>query len=220
MDTAQRAARPRYGFYDYRADAPFAAAHPCDPAALARRDTDEKYRSGAITLADLLAGGGTPAAVKLPDGCGRKKPSLVETTPEVPSPVPPGPSASPSPAPSPAPAPAAPPPDACRGKTVFIQIYGPQQRDEARAWREKWRPLGASVPPIEDVYARAREANRGRPTPVTVTTVRHHDDASRACAQALRTAVDKPDWRIEPLSGRLKATPGTLEVWVAPPPKD
>ena len=109
--------------------------------------------------------------------------------------------------------------DVCRGKTVFIQIYGTQQRDPVRAWREPWQRLGASVPPIDDVYALARASNRGRPTPVSNTIVRYHDEGSKACALALAPAVGQRDWQVEPLSGRLRATPGTLEVWVAPPPK-
>ena len=233
-DSARRERLPRYGFYDYGADAPFAAAHPCDPAAQARRETDDRYRSQAITLADLR-NGHAPSASS-PAGCGRGNgssdvpPSVNITAASMTT----APAPAPSPASTPAPGPSSSTPsasasasasvqpmaaDVCRGKTVFIQIYGTQQRDPVRAWREPWQQLGASVPPIDDVYALARASNRGRPTPVSNTIVRYHDEGSKTCALALAPAVGQRDWQVEPLSGRLRATPGTLEVWVAPPPK-
>jgi patatin-like phospholipase len=120
----------------------------------------------------------------------------------------------------PAPAPAAKATgQVCDGRTVYLQIYGPQQRDEARSYREPWRELGASVPPIEDVSASARSAGRAAASPVARPTVRVHDAASRACAQALAEAVGKRDWAVEALSPRLRATPGVIEVWIPPAQK-
>jgi hypothetical protein len=107
----------------------------------------------------------------------------------------------------------------CEGRTVYIQIYGPQQRDEARSYREPWRQLGASVPPIEDVTASARSAGRAAGSPVTRPTVRVHDAASIACARALAEAAGKNNWAVEPLSPRLRATPGMVEVWIPPADK-
>ncbi len=236
---ASRAATPRYWFYDYATDAPFAAAHPCDPAAAARRAFDDEYRSGRVSLKDLRSGAMAPAD-KLPAGCGRQVPVPAASSPlPVPLPSPaPGPAPTPPPAesaaappPAPAQAPAAAPaptaapalPGAalpeCRGKTVFVQIYGPQQRDDVRGWRAPWRALGLSVPTIEDVYASARQVGRARPQSVPVTTVRYHDATAKACAEALGPAVGQPQWVVEPLSPRLKPTPGAIEVWVPPPKK-
>ncbi len=233
---ASRAAPPRYGFYNYAIEAPIASAHPCDPAAAARRALDDDYRSGRVSLKDLRSGATSPADIR-PSGCGRPaavwvatrtapaavvpaaapaSPPATPPTPEATPAAPPPPAAVPGPAPATPPtSPAAPLPD-CRGKTVFLQIYGPQQRDEVRAWRERWQQLGFSVPPIEDVYASARQSGRARPQAVPVTTVRYHDAASLACAQALAPALGLPAWRVAPLSARLPATPGMLEVWVQP----
>jgi hypothetical protein len=110
------------------------------------------------------------------------------------------------------------PPDVCKGITVYTQIYGGQQRDEVRSYREPWRSLGASVPPVEDVYATARAAGRAQPLAVSRTTVRYHTAQGQACAEALASKL-KPGTRVEPLSPRLKAVPGVVEVWIAPGPQ-
>ena len=110
------------------------------------------------------------------------------------------------------------PPDVCKGITVYTQIYGGQQRDEVRNYREPWRSLGASVPPVEDVYATARAAGRAQPLAVSRTTVRYHTAQGQACAEALASKL-KPGTRVEPLSPRLKAVPGVVEVWIAPGPQ-
>jgi hypothetical protein len=123
------------------------------------------------------------------------------------------PNAAPPIAATPAAKPAAP---VCEGRTVYIQIYGPQQRELARSYREPWRQLGASIPPIEDVTASARSAGRTAARPVAHTTVRVHDAASFACASALAPAAGQSGWVVEPLSRRLRATPGVVEVWIAP----
>ena len=73
----------------------------------------------------------------------------------------------------------------CSGKTIYVQIHGPDQRDTVRSYRDPWRRLGASVPPIEDVVASARAKQRPPPRPVERTTVRYHDAGSLACASAL-----------------------------------
>jgi hypothetical protein len=110
-------------------------------------------------------------------------------------------------------------PDVCKGITVYTQIYGGQQRDEVRSYREPWRSLGASVPPVEDVYATARAAGRAQPLAVNRTTVRYHTAQGQACAEALASKLKPGTWRVEPLSPRLKAVPGVVEVWIAPGPQ-
>ncbi|WP_208647771.1 patatin-like phospholipase family protein [Cupriavidus lacunae] len=108
------------------------------------------------------------------------------------------------------------PGDACKGTTVYVQIYDGAQRDTVRTYREPWRAMGASVPPIEDVVDTAQRAGRATPMPVRETTVRYHDSASIACARALGPAVGFENWVVESLSAKLKPSRRTVEVWVAP----
>ncbi|CAB3802682.1 hypothetical protein LMG28688_05614 [Paraburkholderia caffeinitolerans] len=108
--------------------------------------------------------------------------------------------------------------DICRNVTVYIQIYGSSQRGTANGYRDKWRAIGASVPAIEDVLDTARRNGRAGPMPVTHTTVRFHDRASKACAKALGPEVGTSEWTVEPLSANLQAIPHTIEVWIAPSP--
>jgi hypothetical protein len=88
----------------------------------------------------------------------------------------------------------------CAGKTIYLQIYGPAMRNAVRGYREPWRLLGASVPPIEDVYATADSKRRARPQPFARTTVFYHDEASKACADVLGDAVKVPagQWESRP----------------------
>lgn len=95
-----------------------------------------------------------------------------------------------TPAPQPKPTSAKSTERVCSGKTIYVQIHGPDQRDTVRSYREPWRKLGASVPPIEDVVASARAKQRPPPRPVERTTVRYHDAGSLACALELRAAAE------------------------------
>lgn len=121
----------------------------------------------------------------------------------------PAPQAKPTSAPTP-------PVPVCSGKTLYVQIHGPGQRDVVRSYREPWRGLGASVPPIDDVVASARAKQRPPPRPVERTTVRYHDAGSLACASALDKAVGLDSWKVEPLAESLKPTRGVIEVWIGP----
>lgn len=107
----------------------------------------------------------------------------------------------------------------CAGKTIYVQIYGSAMREYVLSYREPWRLLGASVPPIEDVYATADSKRRPRPVAYSKTTVLYHDTASRACADSLSEAVKAPTgpWEPKPLPPSLRPTPGVIEVWVANP---
>lgn len=139
------------------------------------------------------------------------------------------PAASPSAAPAaeapPAEAPPAPAPTttaqttagtaaACQGRTVYLQAQGADDVDTAELYRERWRLIGAQVPAVEDMLATARAAGRPAPTPLRRTTVRVHDAASMACAHSLANSLGLSNWTVEALSPVLKATPGTLEVWL------
>ena len=114
-----------------------------------------------------------------------------------------------------------PPPSstACSGALVYIQIFGPESRDAARAFRPAWRALGASVPPIEDVLASARTAGRSPPEGHPVPTILYHDASLRACADALAQTAKPPSgkWRVAALPSRLNGAPGTIEVWLPRP---
>lgn len=102
----------------------------------------------------------------------------------------------------------------CKGIRVYIQIYDGSQRDAVRSYRERWRAMGASVPPIEDVTESARKNNLPPPRPVSQPTVRYHDSASIECARALGPKAGQPGWLVEALSPRLKPSNRTVEVWV------
>ena len=195
--------RPLYWGYAYALDVTRAPdldrvqAHPADPDVA--RVRSHKYQADQARQKVCA-----PAPVAAP------------TPPVEPPPDVQGPSALP-PA---VPVPPKPAPLVCAGKTVYMQIYGPWMRDEVRDYREPWRRLGASVPPIEDVYATADSKRRPRPAALSETTVRYHDETSKACADALAAAA-KPDrqavWKVEPLAPSLRPTPGVIEVWVANP---
>nr|WP_316642418.1 patatin-like phospholipase family protein [uncultured Roseateles sp.] len=115
----------------------------------------------------------------------------------------------------PAPAPAA-PPLICAGMTVYIQIFGPELRDSVRSLRDRWRELGANVPPVEDVWDSARRAGRTPPQTPKRITVLHHDAAGKDCAEALQPPKAKTAWSVTELSQRLNGTPGVIEVWIPP----
>ncbi len=112
----------------------------------------------------------------------------------------------------------------CEGKTVYVQIFGSQQRASVRALREPWRQLGATVPRTEDVLDSAHRKGQTPPRAGTDETRTYfHDAASQLCAQELVKAAARavpdglPRWAEPvPLPPRLRATPGVIEVWVAP----
>ncbi|MBN8748525.1 MAG: hypothetical protein J0I65_13570 [Variovorax sp.] len=124
----------------------------------------------------------------------------------------------PAPVPVPVPAPAAPSDRACAGVRVYIQAFGTVDRAAAAALRDPWRALGASVPPIEDVLDSARRAGRAPPIGYAEATVLLPDERLRPCAEAMKqvdAAARWPGpWRIRPLPARLRASAGTVEVWL------
>jgi len=123
------------------------------------------------------------------------------------------------------PAPAPPPPvlipgNACAGALVYLQIFGPDQRDAARALRAPWRALGASVPPIEDVLISSRAAGRAPPAGHPQPTIVYHGEAMKPCAQLLSRTPPMAggEWTLKPLAKGLTPTPGTIAVWLPRPP--
>lgn len=138
-----------------------------------------------------------------------------------------GPQAAPEAAPKPAIVLAAPPLNvpaaqlACRGVTIFVQVYDLPSKAAARQFREPWRGIWASVPPVEDVLDSAKRNGRPAPVPVGQPTIRYHREDAHACARQLWAAAASvyslPPWRSpEPLSERLTSSPKTIEVWLPP----
>lgn len=205
--------RPRYWAYAYTltltpTDPRVIQAHPADPVAISlRKLRDESLQAALEARSTCVVAQSAPAPAPAPAPA--VKPSVA---------VPPVSSTAPSPAPSPAPAPVPATKQApiCAGRTIYIQIYGPTMRDKVRDYREPWRQLGASVPPIEDVVATATSKGRPAPTPVAKPSVRYHDEGSKGCAEALVGAVGakSPPWTVNPLAPNLRPTPGVIEVWV------
>ncbi|MNO47320.1 Patatin-like phospholipase [compost metagenome] len=107
----------------------------------------------------------------------------------------------------------------CKGQTIYLQIYGPELRDDARLLRAPWHALKASVPPVEDVWDTARRAGRRPPKPYSVPTVIYHDQASLQCALALQPPDSYPEWNVLPLSSAMTAVKGVIEVWLPPTSK-
>ncbi|MES2939588.1 MAG: hypothetical protein V4864_18035 [Pseudomonadota bacterium] len=111
-----------------------------------------------------------------------------------------------------------PDPDACAGHTVYIQIYGPELRDKARMLRAPWRALGASVPPVEDVWDTARRAGRRPAQPYPVPTVVYRSDASLKCARALAPPGAVQAWTVKPLRAQPDPASRVIQVWLPPLP--
>jgi hypothetical protein len=105
---------------------------------------------------------------------------------------------------------------ACAGKTIYLQIYGPELRDEVRLLREPWRAKGASVPPVEDVWDSARRAGRRLPQPYQVPTVIYQNEASKTCANALEPPGALPAWQVRSLPPGMSGRLDVIEVWVPP----
>jgi hypothetical protein len=114
----------------------------------------------------------------------------------------------------------------CAGKTIYIQIHGPEQRELARTLRAQWQALGATVPRVEDVLQSARQDRRAPPPPVTRPTLIVQDETADACVEKLKATPGAlpgeaaSAWRVRPLPPVLqsRASAGVIEAWL--PPKD
>lgn len=226
----------QYGIHAYTEAAPYWLRHPCDPGRALTEHAEDQYEIKSAPLYQRDSPRPEQATARWPAaGCTlalTHQQQPVPAAPQVPTPQPLPPSPpEPTPLPMPMPVPeqpaqAAPPPppvgntvrDAralpCTGRTIYVQIYDETQRQHAMALATNWQSLGASVPAVENVVRTARDIGRPPPEPVARSTVRHHDPAGLGCAQTL--AADQ-GWRVEPLSPRLKPSPGVIEVWLAPP---
>jgi hypothetical protein len=105
----------------------------------------------------------------------------------------------------------------CSEHVIFIQIYSPEDRDKARAFRAIWQAKGASVPPIEDVVSTAYQQKRSAPKPYEKPTIIYHLDDAQKCAESLeKTPLPALNWQRMRLSQRLTGAPRTIEVWLPP----
>jgi len=116
----------------------------------------------------------------------------------------------------PSPSAASPPPNVCANALVYIQVYGQEAREQARALRRPWRELGATVPRTEDVLESSRAAGRAPPSGQRQPTILYHDVAQAACARAMAQVARPPSgrWVVRPLPGPQLATYGAIEVWL------
>ncbi|HEY9103504.1 hypothetical protein, partial [Chitinimonas sp.] len=111
----------------------------------------------------------------------------------------------------------------CGGVTVYLQIYGPQGKENLTSLRARWRATGAEIPAVEDVSDTARKQGRDAPTPYGRPTVIYHLSDAKDCAYQLANLA-APDssqaapygWEVQSLSGRFTGTPHTVEVWLPP----
>lgn len=117
----------------------------------------------------------------------------------------------------------------CAHNTIYVQIFGPSMRSRVAQYREPWRLMGASVPPVDDVIMTADSKRLKRPVEdLPRTTVYYHNAVSKPCAEALASAVgegteegENSSWdvMVMPVSPSNRLTPGVIEVWVSTPPK-
>jgi hypothetical protein len=108
----------------------------------------------------------------------------------------------------------------CKGKTIYIQIYDPDQAAEAKSWTDKLRAAGARVPDTDDVTQRAARRGKAAPTQVSAPTAIYHTEEEHACASAMMDAEPKlvprpaPAGDARPLGGGQLPTPGVIELWL------
>ena len=206
-DVASGGPPPRYWAFDYSFDAPYAHAHPCDPAAGERRKAALDLE--AVTVGSATARMGDPAETdEAVSGCGplrdlkdgRERLKYAFLGPR-----------------SYTLAQSLSPTSNCTGRTIYTQTYGSVKNESLEPYLEHWRTLGAFVPEPLDVNAAARATNRLPPIPVETVTVRYHRDEDRACAKEIElNRSPTASWKVEPVSRRQRRAPGLIEVWVPP----
>lgn len=104
------------------------------------------------------------------------------------------------------------PQHACQGITIFNQTYDTGSRDDVRRYRQRWRELGARVPPVVSVARDSSQAGRLLPKEPTAVTFVAHDLAAQACAEAIAQSLAPQPTQLRPLPDGMRAIPGTLEV--------
>lgn len=106
--------------------------------------------------------------------------------------------------------------DACRGRTIYTQVFGAQAFEAALGYAPDWTlNTQATVAPIEDVVANAKAAGRVGPLRIARTTVTYFDEASAACAAAVARRIS-PDVPAQLAAAVPPQARGEVEVWIAP----
>ncbi|HMN20379.1 MAG TPA: patatin-like phospholipase family protein [Ottowia sp.] len=118
------------------------------------------------------------------------------------------------------------PAPACRGITIYPQIYDEAARERAESLRRALAAAQYQTAPLENVTRSAELRQQRRPVPWRQPTLIAHDAAARACAQQLSQALAQarcwpgvtqhPPWTTD-LPASLKAQPNTLELWLPTP---
>lgn len=118
---------------------------------------------------------------------------------------------------------------ACRGITIYTQIYDDSARPRTEQLRAALSASGYAVAALENVNRSAQLRRQRRPVPWAQATFIAHDAAARACAEELKPIIARPacwpsashaqPW-ITDLPRSLKAQPATLELWLPTPPQD
>ncbi|MDM0109779.1 patatin-like phospholipase family protein [Variovorax sp. J22R24] len=201
---------PHYWAYDYSTAAFLASAHPCDPVAFKKREMARTAAGGASLTEDaaLAARSGPCKWTGILDLKNLKDRGVPIADPAAQEDSPPAKTQAKRTA-------ALGPVKVCQGITVYMQIYGPERRNEARQIRPKWQKLGANVPQIEDVLATARDQRTTPPPAAIKPVIRFHDEASIACALAIYDDSGGK-WLIEPLSPLETPSRNVVDV-VFPP---
>ena len=105
----------------------------------------------------------------------------------------------------------------CTNVRIWIQVYGPEGREQVQAMRSKWINNGAKVPPVEDVSATALRQGRNPPFQVRTPTLIYHDGAAKNCADELAKLAgraDSKEWQVRGLGLGFKPSQATIEVWL------
>lgn len=122
-----------------------------------------------------------------------------------------------------------PSPPACKGITIYPQIYDEAARERAERLREVLGRAGYTFGPLENATLTAELRQQGRPVPWRQPTFIAHDVAARACAEEMKQALvatscwpridQHPPW-ITRLPASLQGQPDALELWLPTPRRD
>lgn len=108
----------------------------------------------------------------------------------------------------------------CNNFTVYVLIYDRSMNTLANSYREPWRLIGASMPPVENVVEAARAQRKVDPVAVKQTVVYYDGSSTEAkkCAEVLASTVGEQGWlvlqRPPPKYPHLSQYPSTIEVWM------
>lgn len=204
---------PRYWAFNYSFDAPFAHAHPCDPVASNRRAASRNRlqqpsgaAAGLVPPSEIQTSAFDPirhcespsrweGRLEMAFGGTGAFTHFIARGEDGPG---------------------------CEAHSIYIQVQGSADLPVANLLRERWLMLGASIPPVENTTETARAERRPVVAPVSVTTIRTHDNKALACAELLKGASEAlvlpsgQSWRTESVASSQRKAPKVIEVWIAP----